>query len=93
MVSKLRETNFRLLTAFNLVAYSCVALSFGVFVGFGFGHYQHQRFQLIEFRLIDIDKRAAAVQKTYEETEKMFLEYVIPKSEVLKKGVLVRIVL
>lgn len=85
MGSKLREKNFRLLTAFNLVAYSCVALSFGVFVGFGFGHYQHQRFKLIEFRLIDIDKRAKALQETYDKTYKLFTEYVIPKSEILKK--------
>lgn len=85
MVSKLREKNFRLLSAFNLVAYSCVALCFGIFVGFGFGHYQKQRFKLIEFRLIDIDKRTETIEKLFVETEKMFKGIVLPKSEILKK--------
>lgn len=85
MVSKLRERNIRLLTAFNLIAYSCVTLSFGVFVGFGFGHYQMQRFILMRMRLEDMDDRMKILQDKYEKTELAFKQIILPKSEVLKK--------
>lgn len=85
MVSKLREKNFRLMSAFNLIAYSFTSLAFGLFVGFGFGHYQRQRFLLMEMRLIDMDNRMSKLQDRYEKTELMFKQIVLPKSEILKR--------
>jgi len=58
----LRNRNFRLLNAYTVFVYTTIALSLGVFVGFGMGHYQQQRYQMIRHRITNIKKELLVLQ-------------------------------
>ena len=83
-MTKLRESNFRLLTAWNLVSYTCVALSFGLITGIGFGHYQIQRYQLLQFRHDDIQDKITELENQLVRVNAVF-KVNIANSKILKK--------
>ena len=83
-MTKLRESNFRLLTAWNLVSYTCVALAFGAITGIGFGHYQIQRYKLLQFRHDDLLKKIVELKNQRIRVNGVFDANIV-KSKVLKK--------
>ena len=83
-MTKLRESNFRLLTAWNLVSYTCVALVFGTITGLGFGHYQIQRFKLLQFRHDEIQSKITKLENQLVQVQKVF-EVNMSDSKILKK--------
>ena len=89
-MSRLRNKNIQLLTPFNLVAYTIGALVLGIFVGFGFGHFERQRFELIREKLVQIKSDISALEKDYTFVKDNFntttdKQTLIPSAEILKK--------
>ena len=83
-MTKLRESNFRLMTAWNLVSYSCVALALGAITGCGIGHYQIQRFRLLRFRHTEIQTRIIELENKLKTSQELF-EQNMKSTVILKK--------
>ena len=64
-MSKLRNINIKNLTPHNLVTYTIGTFALGIFVGFGFGNFEHQRFNLIHQRLEKMRRQISALEKDY----------------------------
>ncbi len=84
MTTKLRDTNYRLLTAWNLVSYTCIALALGAITGIGFGHYQIQRFRLLQFRHDEIQGKITGLENQLVRVRKVF-DVNISNTKILKK--------
>ena len=83
-MTKLRESNFRLMTAWNLVSYACAALALGAIAGCGMGHYQIQRFRLLRFRHTEIQNKIIELENKLKTSQELF-EQNMKSTVILKK--------
>lgn len=89
MVS-LRDKNLKLLSALDVLVYTILAFSLGLFVGLGMAHYERQRYKMIQNTIEKVTLNNTKQQVLYEELQQSFKEDIYPSISVLKKRELKR---